>query len=186
MWIWSLLQFIVPKSRTELCKINHVYFPSDLPWKLAPNDPQWNCVWFPTWTGWCEAISHHDKPSRWCTGSSGAPVCHQLSGSADGMTAEALDKANNFRQDKNRLGFYPTRIYLCKASKSSVVLTPLLCASLLFSGIRRGSNKLAQGRAFLQQCPGGEKSHELLEIHPKTFLWSSRVFLISVPDPRGL
>lgn len=31
--------------------------------------------------------------------------------------AEALDKANNFRQDKNRLGFYPTRIYLCEASK---------------------------------------------------------------------
>lgn len=99
-----------------------------------------------------------------------SPLCRQQD------WAEALDKANNFRQDKNRLGFYPTRIYLCEALKSSVVLTPLLCASLLFSGIRRGSNKLAQGKAFLQQHHGGGKSNELLEIHPKTFLWSSRIF----------
>lgn len=52
----------------------------------------------------------------------------------------------------------------------------LMCALLLFSGIRRGSNKLTQGKVYLQQHHGWEKCHELLEIHPKTFLWSSKIF----------
>lgn len=149
---WPTLKAGSKRPPVELCVVPH------LNWLMWGHLSSWQAQQVMHRFLWCSSLS----PALW--------LCKRHD------CAEALDKANNFRQDKNRLGFYPTRIYLCEASKSSVVLTPLLCASLLFSGIRRGSNKLAQGRAFLQQCPGGEKRHELLEIHPKTFLWSSRVF----------
>lgn len=165
----------MPKSRAELCK-PHIFpqWPT-LNARSKQLPPELCVVPHLNWLVWAHLSSWQAQQVMhrfiWCSSLSTTLWLCRLQDCAD-----ALDEANNFRQDKNRLGFYPTRFNLCEASRSSVVLTPLLCASLLFSGIRRGSNKLAQGKAFLQQHHGGKISHELLEIHPKTFFWSSRIF----------